>query len=440
MAQQIDPIVHTGEASPEAATRAPNQEAVAAPGPGDAQRGILQRTFWSLHHRNYRLLWFGSLFSSSGMWIQQVSIGWLTYQTTGSAFLLGAVNGFRSLPLLILGPFGGVAADRLDRKKLMFVTQMFLMTVTAAFATVVFLDYARVWNIILFSLLTGVGWAFNMPVRQSMVGEFVPRSDLQNAIALNSVGFNMTRIIGPSVSGLLIAGVGIAGNFYLQAAMYIGVAAMVWQMTVNTERRSTKDESILRNLADGARYVWNNRPLRLQMTVALLPPLLALPYVSLMPIFATDVLGQHEIGFGLLMAAPGVGAVVGTLMIASARDVKRRGLLVFICLIGLGGSLAAFSQSQWFGVSLCLLVLVGAFQMVYMSTNQMMLQMKTPSEYRGRVMGIYMLNQGLMPLGSLFAGTLAQFRGAPFTVAVMGLSVVVLSVVALFTMGTVRDA
>jgi MFS family permease len=412
---------------------------IAAPGASEA-RGVAARTFWSLRHRNYRLLWFGSLFSSAGMWIQQVSLGWLTYDVTGSAFLLGAVNGFRSLPLLILGPFGGVAADRLDRKKLMFATQMFLMTVTAMFATVVMLGYAHVWNIILFSLLTGVGWAFNMPVRQSVVPEVVPKSDLQNAIALNSVGFNTTRIIGPSVSGLLIAAVGIAGNFYLQAAMYIGVAAMVWQMTVNTERRSARDVSVLNNLVDGARYVWRNRPLRLQMTVALLPPLLAMPYMSLMPIFAKDVLGLGEVGFGVMMAAPGVGAVVGTLLIASSRDVNRRGLLTLICLTGMGATLLAFSQSHWVAVSLLLLVVAGAFQMVYMSTNQTMLQLKTPAEYRGRVMGIYMLNQGLMPLGSLFAGALAQFQGAPFAVAVMGGSVVALSLGALAAFKTVREA
>ena len=175
------------------------------------------QTFSSLRHRDYRLLWMGTLFSSSGQWIQQVSIGWLTYQVTGSPFMLGAVNGMRSVPLLLLGPFGGVAADRMDRKRLMLTTQLFLMAVTAIFATIIFTGHAHVWNITAFALLTGVAWAFNMPVRQSIVPHLVPREDLMNAVALNSAGFNVTRIVGPSLAGLLIAAIGIAGNFYLQA-------------------------------------------------------------------------------------------------------------------------------------------------------------------------------------------------------------------------------
>jgi len=374
------------------------------------------------------------------MWIQQVSLGWLTYEVTNSAFMLGAVNGLRSLPPLLLGPFGGVAADRLDRRQLMFVTQMYLMTVTAVFATVVLLGYAAVWNIILFALLTGAGWAFNMPVRQSIVPSVVPKADLQNAIALNSAGFNMTRIIGPTAGGLLIASVSIWGNFYLQAAMYVGVAVMAWQLNLATGRRETKDTSVMRNLIDGARYVWGERQLRMQMTVALLPVLLAMPYVSLMPVFAKEELGVGAAAFGMLMAAPGVGAVLGTLALAGSTDVKRRGLLIFICLIGLGLSLVAFSQSRWLPVSLGLLVLTGGFQMVYMSTNQTLLQLKTPDEYRGRVMGIYMLNHGLMPLGSLFAGLLAEYQGAPFAVTVMGGSVAALALVALATVRTLREA
>jgi MFS family permease len=374
------------------------------------------------------------------MWIQQVSLGWLTYQVTGSAFMLGAVNGFRSLPLLLLGPFGGVAADRLDRKKLLFVTQIFLMTVTAIFATVVWTGHAAVWNIILFSLLTGVAWAFNMPVRQSIIPSLVPREDLQNAIALGSVGFNITRIVGPSVAGLLIAGVGIAGNFYLQALAYVGVSAMVWQLTVKPAPRRTRDVSVLSNLADGARYVWGNRVLRMQMSVALIPVLLALPYISLMPVFAEDVLHVGATGFGIMMAAPGVGAVLGTMTIASVSEIRHKGFIIFGALIGLGASLVLFSMSHWFAVSLVLLLFTGGFQMVYMSANQTLIQTTTPDEYRGRVMGIYMLNQGLLPFGSLVAGAIADVWSAPLAVLLMGGSVVVLSVIGLIAMPSVRRA
>ena len=162
-------------------------------------------TISSLRYPDYRLLWFGTLFSSSGQWIQQVSIGWLTYDLTGSAFTLGLVNGLRSLPMLFLGPFGGVAADRLDRKSLMLSTQIGLAVLTAVFAVTVATGHADVRIIALFTVLTGVGWAFNMPVRQSVVCDLVPRDELANAIAVNSAGFNITRVIGTSVGGVLIA-------------------------------------------------------------------------------------------------------------------------------------------------------------------------------------------------------------------------------------------
>jgi MFS family permease len=303
-------------------------------------------TFASLRHRDYRLLWVGTLFASSGQWIQQVSIGWLTYDVTGSALLLGAVNGFRSLPMLLLGPFGGVAADRLDRKRLMLLSQCFLMAVTAAFATVCLTGHAALWNIILFTLLTGVAWAFNMPVRQSIVPHLVPRDDLANAVALNSAGFNITRIVGPSLAGLLIAGIGVAGNFYLQSAAYFGVASMIWLMHVPENQHSARGESPLRNLAEGARYVWHHPTLRSQMSLALIPVVLALPYISLMPVFAKDVMQVGPSGFGVMMAAPGVGAVAGTLAIASLGNVKRKGLVLFGCLIALGVTLILFSDRK----------------------------------------------------------------------------------------------
>lgn len=380
----------------------------------------------------------GTLFSSSGQWIQQVSLGWLTYQVTGSPFLLGAVNGLRSLPLLLLGPFGGVAADRLDRKRLMLSTQLFLMTVTAVFATIIFTGHAHVWNIVIFTLLTGVAWAFNMPVRQSIVPHLVPRDDLTNAIALNSAGFNITRIVGPSLAGLMIAGVGVAGNFYLQALAYVGVAAMVWQIHVPPIPSASREVSVLRNLAEGARYIWHHPTLRTQMGLALIPVVVALPYVSLMPVFAKDVLHVDAGGFGVMMAAPGIGALIGTLTIATLSDVRRKGMLLFGSLVALGAALILFAQSQSFLLSLALLVLVGGFQMTYMTMNQTLLQVTTPDEFRGRVMGIYMLNQGLLPLGSLFAGTLADVWSASLAVTVMGGSVLLLSGLAFLLMPAMR--
>jgi MFS transporter, DHA1 family, staphyloferrin A biosynthesis exporter len=415
--------------------------AVPSAAPAAATLDTEQRlgTFASLRYREYRLLWFGTLFSSSGQWIQQVSIGWLTYALTGSPFLLGLINGLRSVPLLVLGPFGGVAADRVDRKRLMLTTQLFLMTITAVFATVVGTGNAHVWNIALFTLLTGVGWAFNMPVRQSIVPQLVPRNALMNAMALNSAGFNVTRIVGPSLAGLLIAAVGIAGNFTLQAFAYLGVAAMVWMMQIPPRTNTVaRDVSVGRNLAEGARFVWRHPTLRVQMLLALVPVVIAMPYTALMPMFAKDVLNLGPGGFGVLMAAPGVGAVIGTLTIASLGNVQRKGLLLFGALLALGVTLILFAQSRSVPVSIALLVLVGGFQMTYMTTNQTLLQLSTPDEFRGRVMGIYMLNQGLLPLGSLIAGVLADLWGAPLAVSVMGGTVLLLAGLAFVRLPSMR--
>ncbi|MCL4466423.1 MAG: MFS transporter [Chloroflexi bacterium] len=427
--QQPDPIRLTE--APEALEGEPSTTAEAA----RPRSGV--QTFAAFRHRDYRLLWIGTLFSSSGLWIQQVSIGWLTYELTDSPFLLGAVNGFRSLPLLMLGPFGGVAADRLDPKRLMFTTQVFLMLLTSIFATTIATGHAQVWNIILFTLLTGVGWAFNTPVRNSVVPKLVPRHDLMNAVALNSAGVNITRIIGPSLAGVMIATISVAGNFYLQSMAYVGIATMVMIMRIPPMQRAARDVSVFRNLAEGARYIWHHPTLRSQMSLALIPVVVAFPYISLMPIFAKDVLGVGPEGFGVLSSAPGVGAVIGTLTIASLR-VERKGRLLFIALLGLSASLMLFSQSRSFVLSLVFLVFLGGFQMAYMTMNQTLIQVTASDEFKGRVMGIFMLNQGLLPLGSLFAGVVADIWNAPLAVLVMGMSVLGLSAAAFLFMPSMR--
>jgi MFS family permease len=262
-------------------------------------------TFRSLRHHGFRMIWIGTLFSSSGQWIQQVTLGWLVYEMTGSGVALGLVNGFRAIPLLFLGPFGGVAADRVERKRLMLATQFFLAATAAIVGTMIIAGQLQLWHLFAFSLLTGVAWAFNMPVRQSVVPNLVPERHLMNALALNSAGFNITRIAGPSLAGLLISELGPAENFYIQAIAYLCVSLSVAQVAIPRLQNATRAGSVGQNLAEGARFVWNHGTLRLQMMLALVPVIIALPYSSLMPIFARDVLHRGAGGFGLMMAAPG---------------------------------------------------------------------------------------------------------------------------------------
>lgn len=368
-----------------------------------------------------------------------MSLGWLTYELTGSAFLLGAISGARTLPALLLGPFGGLAADRLNRKLVMLACQVFLMTVTAIFATLVLTGNARVWNIFLFTVLTGVAWIFNVPARQSTVPMLVPSQHLTNAIALNSSGFNLTRIIGPSIGGVLIAVVGLAGNFYIQALTYVGVVMMLVNMRFSTAPAAPSTLSAWRQLADGISYVWNHPTLRPQMAMAIIPVMLVFPYMSLLPIFAKDVLGAGPTEFGLLSAAPGIGALIGTLTIATIGNVDRKGPLLFVLLAGAGLSLVFFSLSRSFPLSAGLLMLVGMFHMTYMTTHHTLLHTTVPNEFRGRAMGITLLNQGLVPVGSLAAGAAAEIFTAPLTVLGMGAGVVALTGIAFARFVSLRE-
>jgi MFS family permease len=409
--------VRADASSPVAELAAGHAATVAERPPG----GGRFQTFRSLRYRDYRLLWIGTLFASSAQWVQQITVGWLAYQLTGSATMLGAVNGVRALPLLVLAPFGGVAADRFERKALMLWTQVLLLVASVVMAGVILAGMVRVWHLIIYMMITGVAWAFNNPVRQAIVPNLVPRHDLMNALALNSVGFNVTRIVGPTIAGLLIAWLGAGENFLIQAVAYAGMALMVVPMTVPAVKRAT-GVSVRESLSDGASYVWGSPILRTMLLLALVPMVLALPYMALMPIFAQEVLDSGAGGYGLLMSAGGIGAVVGTLTLASFNSVSRKGPIVLGGIFVLGLSLMLFALSRSFELSLLLMVVAGAAQMVYMTTNQTILQLIVPDEFRGRVMGIYMLNMGFVPFGSLMAGGLADLTSAPTAVLIMGLS------------------
>jgi MFS family permease len=397
-------------------------------------------TFRSLKYRDYRLLWVSTLFASGAQWVQQVTVGWLVYEMTDSAFLLGAVNGFRALPLLFLAPIGGVLADRLDRKMLMQSTQYMLLVASLIMTVIIFTDMLEVWHLFAFTFITGIGWAFNNPVRQSVVPNLVPKYDLMNALALQSAGFNFTRIIGPSLGGFLLAQLGGGENFALQTFFYVGVIAMVMPMVIPPLQKRGETLSARQNLKDGFSHVWRTKQLRVQLAFAFVPTMLAFPSQALMPIFARDVLGYGPNGLGLLGTAVGVGAVIGTLTMASLTNVEHKGRIMLIAVFLLGLSLIAFSQSKSMPLSLVILGFTGASQMVYLTTNQTILQLAVPDHLRGRVMGIYMLSQGMMPFGGLVGGAVADALSAPTAVLIMGSLVCLMAVSFFFRAHELREA
>jgi MFS transporter, DHA1 family, staphyloferrin A biosynthesis exporter len=385
--------------------------------------------FSSLRHRNYRLLWFGTLLMSAGQWIQQVTLGWLLYDLTGSAVLLGALNGFRALPFLVFGPLAGVAADRFDRRGLLLLIQPALAVITTVMGVLVLFHMAEVWHLFLFTFLTASMWSITQPVRQTLVPNLVPKRDLMNALALNSMGFNSMKVVGPALGGLLIAAFGAAGNFFVQGLVYSVLMLTIYFMQAPPTPANARKSSPLSNLKEGLLYVKSTPVVLTLIIISLIPHMLSLPITNaLMPVFQKDVLGVGPEGLGLLLAAPGIGAVTATFVLAAwASRVKRKGVVMLVGLGMLGASIILFAQMRSLPMAMLALFFMGACQMSYMTTANTVVQVVVPDQLRGRVMSIWMLDQGLGPIGALFAGISTELIGAPYTATWMGAVVILLA-------------
>lgn len=396
-------------------------------------------TFFALRFRDFRYLWMGSFFSSAGQWIQQTTLGWIVYDRTGSSTLLGVVNGMRSLPMLFFSPLGGVAADRVNRKALMMSTQLFLMVISVGLAVDLALGTDKIWHLFIFTFLAGVAWSFNMPVRQSVIYDLVPRYSFPNAVALSSAAFNFTRILGPSAAGFLLVWVGAHGNFFIQSVAYFIVAILIFLVAIPATQSTARSRSVGSNLKEGLVYVARDRTTLTLMIMGLFPVFFAMPYASLMPVFAKDIFHGGASSYGFLLSGAGAGGLLGGLFTASLGGFQRRGALQLGTMAAFGCGILAFSfvDKLWLGI--LLMVFTGFCQMVFMTTNQTLLQMNIPDELRGRITSLYMLDQGLVPAGTLLAGVGADFVGAPTVVMIMGIACVALAVAVALWVPRVRD-
>jgi predicted MFS family arabinose efflux permease len=297
----------------------------------------------------------------------------------------------------------------------------------------------EVWHLFVFTFITGVAWAFVDPIRQTLVPTLVPKKELMNAVALNSAAFNLTKVLGPSLGGLLIVVFGAAGNFFVQGIAYVAVLFSVYWMMVPPTPTEARQSTAIANLKEGLVYVWSNRAVFALMATALVPRIFAVPYQTLMPVFQKDVLNVGPEGLGILLAAPGLGAILSGLMLATlANRIKHQGLLLLGSLILDGIMLNLFSRTTSFSLAILALIGVGACQIAYMATTNTMLQMIVPDALRGRVMSIYALDRGLMPLGALMAGISAHWIGAPATVSYMGVVVILMAVLVAWRAPVVR--
>jgi MFS family permease len=376
----------------------------------------------ALRSRNYKLFVAGQGVSLIGTWIQQIALSWLVYTLTHSAVLLGVVGFSSQIGMFVLSPLGGVVADRLNRHRLLIATQALAMAQALAIGVLVLAHAVAVWQIVALSLFLGVVNAFDMPARQAFVVDMIEeRDDLPNAIALNSSMVNGARLVGPAVAGLLIAAAGVGWCFLINAASYVAVIAALLAMRIAARQPHGRGRRMGHELREGFAYTFGFAPIREILLLIALASVAAMPYSTLMPIFAVQLLHGGASTLGFLSAAGGVGALAGAAILAARRTVRGLGRWIPVACAGFGAALIAFSFSRSLPLSLLLQAGVGLAMITHLAASNTILQTIAGDEWRGRVMSFYgMAFMGMMPFGSLLAGVVAHQIGAPRTVMLGG--------------------
>jgi MFS family permease len=381
----------------------------------------------ALGHRNYKLFFSGQSVSLVGTWMTRIATSWLVYRLTGSELLLGVVGFAGQIPSFLLAPFAGVLVDRWNRHRLLVATQALAMLQSLALALLALSGTINIHHLIWLSVLQGIINAFDMPARQAFVVEMIERrEDLPNAIALNSSMVNAARLVGPSVGGVIIAAVGEGWCFMIDAVSYLAVIASLLAMSVAPRAlKQMKERNMLRQLREGWTYAARFAPIRDVLIMLALVSLVGMPYTVLMPVFANQVLRGGPNTLGLLMAASGVGALLGALFLASRKSVLGLGKYIPLTAAAFGAGLVAFSFSRSLWLSMLLMVVTGLGFMVQMAASNTVLQTIVDEDKRGRVMSFYtMAFMGTAPFGSLLAGGVAERIGAPLTLMLGGVGCV----------------
>jgi MFS family permease len=376
----------------------------------------------ALRHRNYRLFFGGQSLSLIGTWMTQVATSWLVYRVTKSALLLGVVGFSGQLPALLLTPFAGVWVDRWNRHRVLKATQVLSMLESFALALLALIGLIDIWQIMVLTMFQGAVNAFDMPARQAFLVEMIEdRADLANAIALNSSMVNGARLIGPSIAGLIIAVAGEGYCFLIDGFSYLAVIGSLFLMRIRWSGARAVRRNVLTELHEGWAYVTGFAPIRGILALLASVSLVGIPYMVLMPIFASDILhgGPHTLGF--LTGASGVGALISAITLAMRKTIVGLGKMIAITALTFGAGLVAFGLSHWLWLSLLLMLGNGFSMMQQMSASNTILQTIVDEDKRGRVMSFYtMAFMGVAPFGSLIAGALASEIGAPLTVGLGG--------------------
>ena len=396
----------------------------------------------ALSHRNFRLFFIGQGISLIGTWMQNVGEGWLILTLTNSPFYVGLTSALSSLGVLLFSLYAGVIADRTDKRRFIVFMQVAFMLEAFAVAILVWTGVIQVWHVLTLATLLGIASAFDIPMRQSFVYDMVGKDDLMNAIALNSSLFNGARVIGPAIAGVLIAAVGIAWCYFLNGLSYIAVIAGLLLMTLPPRQRIENTGSVWAGFREVLVYLRNDARLRVLMILTAILSIFGFPYLTMMPVFARDVLHRGAGGYGALTSSVGIGAVLGALAVAiySAR-IRARGRLMLMGGTAFGILLILFAGSRSLALSMVLLGLAGCAMIVNNSITNTLLQMAAPDHLRGRIMGFYsFVFVGMAPFGAFLFGIVAEHTGVPTTIAAGGAIVTVAVTIAGLTMPTIRAA
>jgi len=377
--------------------------------------------FSALRGRDFRLFWSGAFVSNIGSWIQSIALSWLVLQLTNSPLALGVVNFAGTAPVLALSLFGGDFADRTDRRRLLIVSQSMMLALAVALAGIDFAGAVQVSYVVAIVLLTGIVTAVNGPAWQAFIVDLVEPKDLSTAIALNSTQFNLSRVAGPSLAGVLLALIGAAGCFLINGLSFVAVVVALLLIHPRAAVYKVQAGGMWKRLKLGLDYTLGHPVLSQLILLTSIVTICGFPYSILMPVMAQNVLGMGADAYGAMMAATGVGAILGSLTIARWGSTLPRGPMLIVSELGFSVSVIGFSQSRSFLAALLLLVCLGFCMIAYMTNANTTIQLIVPNELRGRVMSIWTLvSFGMMPIGSLIFGAIAQVWGAPLALGLGG--------------------
>jgi MFS family permease len=377
-------------------------------------------TFASLSIPQYSLYFWGMVAFFFGMNMMIVLRGYLVYQITGSPSALAFIMLSVALPMLIIAPIGGVIADRVDRRSLMLWAQVSVCVLNGVNTVLISLGVIEFWQLMVLSTLSGIAFSFNMPARQAVVPNLVPRELLMNAMSLSSSAMNATRIVAPALGGLLVQPIGVGGGFAVLTGMYAVSVLLTFGLPKMPPEKRDVEVTFFNDFRAGFSYIRGNRLVMGLLLLGTVPMVFAMPYQTLLPVFADDVWDVGAVGFGVMQAMAGVGGLAGGLLVANLDNYPHKGRLMLVAAVVSGIFLIAFALSPFFAVALPMLIVVGLAQMTFMTVNNTVITSVIPDNVRGRVMSVLMMSFGLMPFGAVPAGIAAGVIGTPAVVAIGG--------------------